>query len=284
MRMVIELFKVVLLTCMVLLMAIIVGILPNPTAVKNHSDNQAVEPDTVSVLQEDVSQRESDLRKIMEHSLSHIFKFPESVKFQNSNYEYKRVFHNYGIKVAPEKELEYATLCGQYAASNAMGVYGELRPFYAEVAVNNEQKGITGEVWLDIGGEIKTLMTLDSSITVSGEQEEFEKLYSKNCANKDKEYMGAFSEYEDGYKAFSVKYYIDNLEQIKSHSGANESLISCTNTGATLDYCIGSEMCEIEKETSEYCTFKKQVCLANDTDIICEEKLKLAYKNKKPSN
>lgn len=286
-KIVIELVKIALLSAIAVFMGMNVGILQKPIS----SETGLNKPSTTIELSEDSksdsNQRKIDLRKIMEHSLSQMFKFPGSVRFQDANYEYKRVFHDHGINVAPEKELEFAALCGQYSAQNAMAVYGPVRPFYAEVAVNNEEKGITGDVWLEIDGEIKKLISLDSSIALDGDKDEFEKLYAKNCGNIDSAFMGVFSQYDIGYAALSVKYYLEELGKLSKYPEAKNSLIKCSNSGASHDYCIGSEICqrvkELDENMSEFCSLKKQICAANDKPADCEAKLETAYKAKKSS-
>lgn len=287
MKIVIELVKIALLSAIAVFMGMSIGILQQPIS----SETGLNEPSTTIELSEDSksdsNQRKTDLRKIMEHSLSQIFKFPGSVRFRDVNYEYKRVFHDHGINVAPEKELEFATLCGQYSAQNAMAVYGPVRPFYAEVAVNNEEKGITGDIWLEIDGEIKKLISLDSSIAIDGDKDEFEKLYAKNCGSIDSAFMGVFSQYDIGYAALSVKYYLEELDKLSKYPEAKKSLTKCSNSGASHDYCIGSEICqrakELDENMSEFCSLKKQVCTADDKPADCEAKLETAYKAKKSS-
>jgi len=286
-KVVIEFIKIALLSAIAILMGMNIGILQTPTSSETgiHKPSEKIELSEDS--KSDSSQREADLRKIMEHSLSQLFKFPESVRFRNTNYEYRRVFNDHGINVAPEKELEFATLCGQYSAQNAMAVYGSARPFYAEVTVNNEEKGITGDVWLEIDGEIKKLISLDSSIALDGDKEEFEKLYAKKCGDIRSAFMGVFSQYDIGYAALSVKYYLEELDKLSKYPVAKESLMKCSNSDASHDYCIGAEICQrvkdLDENMSEFCSIKKQVCSGNDEHADCEEKLEAAYKEKKAS-
>ncbi|MDZ7660847.1 hypothetical protein [Thiohalophilus sp.] len=286
MKIAIEFIKIALLSAIVIIMGMNIGILQTPTSSETgYKSSEEIDLSEDSKSQS--NQRETDLRKIMEHSLSQLFKFPESVRFRNTNYEYMRVLNDHGISVAPEKELEFATLCGQYSAQNAMAVYGSARPFYAEVAVNNEEKGITGDVWLEIDGEIKKLISLDSTIALDGDKEEFEELYSKNCGDIRSAFMGVFGQYDIGYTALSVKHYIKELDKLSKYPGAKESLMECSNSDASHDYCIGAEICqrvkELDENMSKFCSIKKQVCSGNDKHADCEAKLEAAYKEKMPS-
>ncbi|WP_297893045.1 hypothetical protein [Shewanella sp.] len=287
MKVAIEFIKIALLSVIAIFMGMNIGILQTPISSETGMNKPSEAIELSEDSKSDSNQRETDLRKIMEHSLSQLFKFPGSVRFLDTNYEYRRVFNDHGINIAPEKELEFATLCGQYSAQNAMAVYGPVQPFYAEVAVNNEEKAITGDVWLEIDGEIKKLISLDSSIALDGDKDEFEKLYAKNCGDIGSAFMGVFSQYDIGYAALSVKYYLEELDKLLKYPEAKESLIECSNSDASHDYCIGAEICqrvkELDENMSEFCSIKKQVCSANDKYADCEAKLEAAYKEKKSS-
>lgn len=282
MKVAIEFIKIALLSAIAIFMGMRIGIFQAPISSETGIDKPSEAFELSEGSKRDSNQRETDLRKIMEHSLSQIFKFPGSVRFQNTNYEYRRVFNSHGINVAPEKEFEFATLCGQYSAPNAMAVYEPVRPFYAEVAVNNEEKGITGDVWLEIDGEVIKLISLDSSITLDGGKEEFEKLYKRNCGDIGSAFMGVFSQYEIGYAALAVKYYLEELDKLSKYPGAKDSLIECSNSDASNDYCIDAEICQrvkdLDENMSEFCSIKKQVCSSNDKHADCEAKLESAFK------
>jgi len=282
-----EIVKVALLSAIVVFMAMNVDVLQKP---KSNESVLNKAPKIVELNEEakgDFKQRENLLKKIMEHSVSQVFKFPGSVKFQDINFEYKRIFHDHGINIDTEKELEFASMCGQYSAQNAMAIYGPSRPFYGEIAVNNEEKGISGEVWIEFDGEIKKLISLDSTVMLDGDREEFEKLYKANCGDIDNLFMGVFSQYEIGYAALSVKYYLKELDNLSKYPEAKESLSKCTFSGASHDYCIGTEICKREKELdkviAEFCALKNQVCSVKDKETDCEAKLETAYKAKKSS-
>lgn len=280
MKIITEFIKIALLAAIFILLGVSTYFLKKPML-----SEPIANKDTVEEIALEPNQREHDLRKIMEHSLAKLFKFPESVKYQDTEFEYKRVFKDHGITVESEKELEFATLCGQYSVQNAMAVYGSFKPFYAEVAVNNQEKGVTGDLWLKIDGEIKKLISLDSTVSLDGDEEEFKKLYENNCGDMDKSYMGVFSQYNFGYDALSVKFYSEELDKLSKYPDAFESLQVCSNSAASHDYCIGTELCqrlkELDENMSEWCSMQKQVCLANDKPADCESKIKSAYKEKK---
>jgi len=263
-------------------MGVNVGLFQNPLSDNVELKESSVITEPNKDLKTTLQQRENDLRKIMEHSLSQIFKFPGSVKFQDTQFMYNRVFHDHGINITPEKELEFATLCGQYSAQNAMAVYGKKSPFYAEIAVNNEEKGVTGNVWIEIDGEVKTLFSLDSSFTNNGDINEFKKLYAKNCGSADSAFMGIFNQYDIGYKAIAVKNYIEFLNKLSKYPESKNSLKKCSNSGASYDYCIVSEICkrvkDPEKSIGELCILKNKTCTVDDVCSICEEKLKIVRK------
>ncbi|MBE0434042.1 hypothetical protein IBX73_11345 [candidate division WOR-3 bacterium] len=288
MKVAIEFAKIVLLLAIAAFMGMSVGVLQKPISNEAELNEPSAEIKVSEDSTNNTEQRKNDLRKIMEHSLSQLFKYPGSVRFQDTNYQYKRLFYEHGINVTPEKELEFATLCGKYSAQNAMAVYGPLRPFYAEVAVNNEEKGITGDVWLEIDGEIKKLISLDSSFSLDGDKEEFEKLYANKCGDANSAFMGVFSQYDIGYAALSVKFYLEELDKLAKYPEAKESLRKCSNSGASHDYCIGAEICqrvkELDENMSEFCSLKKQVCSVDDKQADCEEKLETAYKAKKSAD
>lgn len=280
MKVITEVLKIVLLAAVVILLGMSVGILQKPISSESIFNSTASDKKSI-----ESNQRERDLRKIMEYNLARLFKFPESVKFQNTKFRYERVFHDHGIEVAPGKELEFATLCGQYSAQNAMAVYGPFRPFYGEVAVNNEARGITADLWLKINGKIKKLISLDSVISLDGNEEEFKKLYAKNCGDINIANMGVFSQYKIGYDALAVKYYSKELDKLSKFPEAAESIHKCVTSGASHGYCIGVEQCqrikELDDDMGKFCSLQKQVCLAGDITSDCESKIEAAYKEKK---
>ncbi|WP_143751506.1 hypothetical protein [Marinobacter sp. LV10R520-4] len=288
MKLFIEFVKIALLLAIAIFLSMSIGLLQNPVLGQNELIESSTKIALTEVKKNDANQRGNDLRKIMENSLAQPFNFPSSVIFQDTEYEYKRVFHDHGINILPEKELEFATLCGQYSASNAMAVYGALSPFYAEVSVNNAEKGITGEVWLEIDGKIKRLISLDSSSTLDGDLQEFKKLYAKNCGDINSSFMGKFSKYDIGFKAFFVKNNLEYLNKLSKYPDSKQSLQHCFDSGASGNYCIIAEAClrikQLNKNTMESCSFRDKVCSVNDTGAECEEKLKTASETKKSSN
>jgi hypothetical protein len=286
-----EVLKIALLLIIVVLLSINAGVLQNPVA-HDLSPSQprntaatrdrAIEPSAMSP-----SQRERDLRKILEHSLAKNLKFPESIRFQGTKFQYNRVFGDHEIEVPLEKELERATLCGQYAAQNAMGVYGTYSPFYAEVGVDNSEKQITGDVWFKIDGELKKLLSLDSSVLMSADTEEFDRLYSKNCGQLDRAYMGEFNQYKIGYAALSATYLYEKIDKLSRYPGSLESLQSCLRSSASRDYCVFIEFCQkgrdVEEGMHEMCDLHRTVCLATDKPADCEAKMEVEFKKKKSS-
>ncbi|WP_156897028.1 hypothetical protein [Ferrimonas kyonanensis] len=283
MKLALETIKILLLLAIAVLIGM--GLLKGQDSSKVNLNKSSL---AVKVNEEptaDAKQRENDLRKIMEHRLIHLFKFPENVKFQDTKYHYTRVYQDHGIKVVPEEELEFATLCGQYAAPNAMAVYGAMRPFYAEIAVNNESKGLTSEVWLDIDGDIKKLITSTAPITVDGDRTEFEERYSKYCGDTNTMFMGAFKEYEMGYTALTVKLDLMLMEDLVKHPGAEDSLRKCSSSGASYTFCVNSEYCKQEKQLgksiSEGCEAQHRLCQTLGNDAECEAMLAAANKTEK---
>lgn len=279
MEVITELVKIALLLAIAVFLAIGTGIFQKPLSIEPMSSR-------VSDLKSTTRQnpRKEDLRKIMEHTLSSLFKFPQSVRFQNTKFEYKRLFHDAGVEVDTSKELEMATLCGHYSAQNAMGVYRAFEPFYAEVAVNNEKRGISGELWFSNDGKIQKLYSLDSKILLDGDEKEFKKLYSINCGEIDKAYMGAFSSYEIGYEAIGVKYYAEALDKLSQYPDIAKTLQTCMQAGASSGYCIAIEQCKrsvtLESDMNEFCSLRKEICSDDDSPKICEEKITAVYKEK----
>ena len=282
MKMTTEFIKIALLIVIVVILS-----LPSSTNLSKKSipGKDIANSDEDKELVSEENSRKHDLQKIMEYNLAKLFKFPESVRYENTRFEYKRLFKDNGINIALEKELEFATLCGHYSARNAMGVYGPSAPFYAEVAVSNKEKGITGDLWLEIDGEIKHLTSLDSSVYFDGDRTKFRELYEKNCKDADKAYMGEFIDYDIGYDALGIEQYFDYIDKISKYPGAQQSLKECVEAGALIVYCIGSELCRRPKEPdkvfSEFCAIKTKVCSTNDKPKECESKLKTAFEKKK---
>jgi hypothetical protein len=278
-----ELVKIVLLLIIAVFLGIGSGIFHKPTTI-------VPEPNSISDTKSSIpkKERKEDLKKIMEHTLSSLFKFPESVRFKNTNLVYKRLFHDAGINVDTSKELELATLCGHYSAQNAMGVYGAFERFYAAVAVNNEKRGISGELWFSNDGSIQKLYSLDSKVPLEGEEDEFNKLFLKNCGDIDKAHMGAFSGYEIGYEAIGVKYYSEALDKLSQYPDLANTIQICMQSGASTDYCIAIEQCQrfetLQNDMKEFCSIQKEICSDNNSPNVCEEKIIAVYKEKNSKN
>jgi|GEM_PF-3981567 len=278
MKVVAEVFKILLLGAITILLMVNVGILEKPKPIKSAQNIAIIERSTAKS-----NQREHDLKKIIEHNLTKFFKFPGAVKFQNTKFDYKLVFKNHNINVEPENELEFSTMCGQYSASNAMGIYGAFEPFYAEIAVDNVEKGITGFIYLKIDGKIKKSLDLDSGLLIDEDEVNFKKLYSKNCGDTDKFYMGVFSEYEFNYDALDVGSFSEALDKLSKFPEATESINKCLETGGTHNYCITVEHCqwdELADNFKELCAIRKQVCVESDKPRVCELKIDSVYKEK----
>jgi hypothetical protein len=278
-KLITELVKVALLLTIAVLLGFETGIFQKPLSTEPQSSNVSdVQPATQQ------NSRKEDLRGIMEHALVSLFKFPTSVRFQNTEFEYNRLFHDAGIKVDTSKELEMATLCGQYSAPNAMGVYGAFEPFYAEVSVNNTKRGITGELWFRNDGKIQQLIALDLNYPIDGEEDDFQKLYSKNCGEADKAYMGTFSSYEIGYEAMGVKHYVERIAKLSQYPDVAKTLPICMQTEASFEYCIAIEDCQrsetLESNREKFCSLRKKICSDDDSPKGCETKIMAAYKEK----
>lgn len=291
MSVIIELVKIFLLGCIAIFMGMSIEVLPMPFQEKVDKDRHSSGMEIGGELKEDKKERAGDLRTIMEQSVAQLFRFPESIQFQSTNYRYTRVFQDNGINLPDEQEREYAVICGKYAVQNAVAVYSPFRRFYAEVSVNNEEKSIDGEVWLDIDGKIKKLLQLESKTMLDGDEGEFEKLFTMSCRGSEDTFMGVFQDYKEEVSLGSTRGYLKIFQKLSTYPEAKKSLSNCFSSGASRDYCIGAEMCQRIKEFdedeavwAESCDFFYEVCSADDSPVVCEKKLQAADIARKSSN
>lgn len=147
MKIIIDLIKIALLSCIAIFLGMNFATTKKNATPAIEEINNSSKKVELGDSEKNLAIRKKDLRKILEHSLVQIFTYPESVKIINAKFTYNRL-NDYGVKVVPEKEVEFATLCGQYTAPTAMALNSAAQPFYGEIGVDNEKKLLKGSFGL----------------------------------------------------------------------------------------------------------------------------------------
>lgn len=225
--------------------------------------------------------RLADMRRLMEEPLRNAFKFPESVKFQSVTFRYTPVLQAAGLEVSDiGQELEFAEMCGLYTAKNGLGAYGQLEPFYAQVAVDNREKAITGEVMFESDAEVRVLSNLDSKVALDGNPEAFKGHWKRLCGDADTMNLGMFQGYEVGYGAYGVADVAVNLDQFTSEPSFRAYLSQCTQDQHPLSSCLWYFNCfSSAGSDNEYCQVARKICSPDDTAKQCEAK-EVAFREK----
>lgn len=220
--------------------------------------------------------RQEEIRKAMEYQLAKVFKFPESVKFKDVEFQYRKIFSSAGIELQdPEQEMEIASECGYFSAQNGLGAYGAYQPFYMSLNIINEKKALTGDVWFRNDGEVKKLISMDSSYPVDGDEEEFENLWGSLCGNLDDQNLGVLSGYDFGYEAIALQFLDDAVKEAVAHPTGRDFLNACLAEGVEAGSCLGQFKCRVAEpgDTPDYCKQVDDICLQSDSAKACDEKL-----------
>lgn len=219
--------------------------------------------------------RRADLRRIMEQPLRAVFKFPESVKFRDVQFRYTPILETAGAQIGDlSQELEFAEMCGLYAAKNGLGAYGRFEPFYTRIAADNTQKALTGMAMFETDGELRKLLSLDTNLTLDGDSDEFEKHWDRLCGSLDSLNLGSFAGYEIGYGAFGISSVAAHIDQITDNSEFRAYLAQCKQDEFPLGSCLWTFSClSYGTGDPEACQPMREMCTTSDSAKKCNKKL-----------
>ena len=218
----------------------------------------------------------SELKKIMEHPIRQVFKFPEDVKFSYVVFEEKGVYSDIGINLPdPADDIISAKMCGFYSAKSGMGAYGSPRKFYAIAAIDNRSKDIDGDFWLvNDEEEVKKTLSLTSSYLLSDKKFDFDKNWSDLCGNDKRKFLGKYENYKTESALFYAQYIEESLGyKMKKNKEMLGMVNKCTSKGGELQSCIFSSQCMLDesfsKENKKNCEIVTNVC--SDSEQVCSE-------------